>query len=121
VEERREQDITKAALDDYKGDDIFFKKEKLEKWTTPQNRPLRLRIPRSRWIDSNQPRDVQKWAKFIHEALGHLSMTTIKEGLSLVKGYESIANILEVIPDDKHCNACAIGKSRMPPIPKGEQ
>ncbi len=47
-------------------------------------------------------------------------MTTIKEGLSVVKGYESIANILEVIPDDKHCNACAIGKSRMPPIPKGK-
>ncbi len=27
-------------------------------------------------------------------------MATIKEGLKVVKGYESIANIIEVMPDD---------------------
>ena len=101
-------------------DDSFFKKEKLEKRSSPQNRPLRLRIPRTRWLDTNQPKDTQKAAKFIHEALGHLSMSTIKEGLKVVKGYESIANIIEVMPDDRHCNACAVGKSKMPPIPKGK-
>ena len=51
-------------------------------------------------------------------------MATIKEGLKVVKGYESIANIIEVMPDDRHCNVCAlgnkIGKSRMPEIPKGK-
>jgi hypothetical protein len=39
-------------------DEIFFKKENLEKRKTPQNRPLSLWIPRSRWIGSNQPPDV---------------------------------------------------------------
>ena len=101
-------------------DDSFFKKEKMEKRSSPQSRPLRLRIPRTRWLDTNQPQDTQKASRFIHEALGHLSMATIKEGLKVVKGYESIANIIEVMPDDRHCNACAIGKSKMPAIPKGK-
>ena len=46
-------------------------------------------------------------------------METIKEGLKVVKGYESIANIIEVMSDDRHCNACVIGKSKMNTIPKG--
>jgi hypothetical protein len=53
-------------------DDSFFKKEKMEKRSSPRSRPLRLRIPRTRWLDTNQPQDTQKASRFIHEALGHL-------------------------------------------------
>jgi hypothetical protein len=84
-------------------DDSFFKKDKMEKRSSPQSRPLRLRIPRTRWLDTNQPQDKQKDSRFIHEALGHLSMATFKEDLKVVKGHESIANIIEVMPDDRQC------------------
>lgn len=47
-------------------------------------------------------------------------MTTIKEDLKVVKGYESISKIIEVMSDDRHCNSCVIGKSKMSVIPKGK-
>lgn len=47
-------------------------------------------------------------------------MPKIKIRLAVVKGYEWIANILEVMPDDRHCNSYALGKSRMPPVPTGK-
>ena len=41
-------------------DDAFFKRQRKEKQSTPQSRPIRLKIPRSRFYDSCQPKDVQK-------------------------------------------------------------
>ena len=41
-------------------DDTFFKGERKEKPSTPQSRPILLKIPRSRFYDSCQPKDVQK-------------------------------------------------------------
>jgi hypothetical protein len=101
-------------------DDVFFKKERKEKQSTPQTRPIRLKIPRSRFYDSCQPKDIQKQQRFIHETLGHLSLGTIKKGLMEAKGYESIANVIDTMADDQHCTSCALGKVRMPPTPTGK-
>jgi hypothetical protein len=43
------------------------------------------------------------------------SVTTVNANVTTVN-----ANIIEVIPDDRHCNACAISKSKMPGIHKGK-
>ena len=81
-------------------DDAFFKRERREKQLTP----IRLKIPRSRFYDNSQPKDIQKQQRFIHETLGHLSMGTIKKGLMEVRGYESVANVIDIMTDDHHCN-----------------
>ena len=101
-------------------DDVFFKSQRKEKQSTPQSRPIRLKIPRSRFYDSCQPKDVQKQQRFIHETLGHLSLSTIKKGLMEVRGYESVANVIDVMADDQHCNSCALGKAKMPATPTGK-
>jgi hypothetical protein len=62
-------------------DEAFFKRKRKEKQSIPHTRPIRLKIPRSRFYDSGQPRDIQKQQRFLHETLGHLSMGTIKKGL----------------------------------------
>jgi hypothetical protein len=41
-------------------DEVFFKRERKEKQSTPHTRPIRLKKPRSRFYDSGQPRDIQK-------------------------------------------------------------
>ena len=41
-------------------DDVFFKREREEKKSTPQSRPIRLKIPRSRFYDNSQTKDIQK-------------------------------------------------------------
>jgi hypothetical protein len=40
-------------------DDALFKRERKEKQSTPQSRPIRLKIPRSRFYDNSQPKDIQ--------------------------------------------------------------
>jgi hypothetical protein len=52
--------------------------------------------------------------------LGHLSMGTIKKGLMEVRGYESVANVIDVMTDDQHYNSCALGKAKMPATPTGK-
>jgi hypothetical protein len=86
-------------------DEAFFKRERKEKQSTPHTRPIRLKIPRSRFYDSGQPRDIQKQQRFLHETLGHLSMGTIKKGLMEVRGYESVANMIDTMTDEQHCNS----------------
>ena len=70
-------------------DEVFFKRERKEKQSTPQSRSIRLKIPKSRFYDNFHPKDVQKQQWFIHETLGHLSLGTIKKGLMEVRGYDS--------------------------------
>ena len=89
-------------------DEAFFKRESKEKQSTPQTRPMRLRIPRSTFYDNCQSKDVQKQQWFIHETLGHMSLDTIQKGLMEVRGYESVANVIDVMTEDQHCNSCAI-------------
>jgi len=101
-------------------DEAFFKRERKEKQSTPYTRPIRLKIPRSRFYDSGQPRDIQKQQRFLHETLGHLSMGTIKKGLMQVRGYESVANMIDTMTDEQHCNSCALGKAKMPATPTGK-
>jgi hypothetical protein len=101
-------------------DDALFRRERKEKQSTPQSRPIRLKIPRSRFYDNSQPKDIQKQQRFLHETLGHLSMGTIKKGLMEVRGYESVANVIDVMADDQHCNSCALGKAKMPATPTGK-
>jgi hypothetical protein len=45
---------------------------------------------------------------------------TIKKGLFEVRGYEGVANLIDVMTDDQHCNSCALGKAKMPATPKGK-
>ena len=47
-------------------------------------------------------------------------MGTIKKGLMEVRGYESVANVIDVMTDDQHCNSCALGKAKMPATPTGK-
>ncbi len=100
-------------------DEAFFKRERKEKQLTPHTRSIRLKIPRSRFYDSGQPSDIQKQQRFLHETLGHLSMVTIKKGLMEVRGYESVANMIDTMTDEQHCN-CALGKAKMPATPTGK-
>ena len=37
-----------------------------------------------------------------------------------VRGYESVANVIDVMTDDQHCNSCALGKAKMPATPTGK-
>jgi hypothetical protein len=37
-----------------------------------------------------------------------------------VRGYESVANVIDVMPDDQHYNSCALGKAKMPATPTGK-
>ena len=37
-----------------------------------------------------------------------------------VRGYESVANVIDVLADDQHCNSCALGKAKMPATPTGK-
>jgi hypothetical protein len=60
-------------------DETFFKRERKEKQSTPQTRPIRLKIRKSRFYDSGQPKDIKKKQYFLHETLGNLSMDTIKK------------------------------------------
>jgi hypothetical protein len=79
-----------------------------------------LKIPRSRFYDNSQSKDIQKQQWFLHETLGHLSMGTIKKGLMEVRGYASVANVIDVMTDDQHYNTCALGKAKIPVTPAGK-
>ena len=37
-----------------------------------------------------------------------------------VMGCESVANVIDVMTDDQHCNSCALGKTKMPATPTGK-
>ena len=101
-------------------DDVFFKRERKEKQSTPQSSPIHLKIPRSRFYDNCQPKDVQKQHRFIHETLGHLSLDMIKKVLMEVRWYESVVKVIDVMADDQHCNSCVFGKAKMPATPTGK-
>ncbi len=47
-------------------------------------------------------------------------MGTIKKGLMKVRGYESVANIIDTMTDEQHCNSCVLGKAKMPATPTGK-
>jgi hypothetical protein len=47
-------------------------------------------------------------------------MGTIKKGLMEVRGYESVANVIDVMTDDHHCNSSTLGKAKMPVTPTGK-
>ncbi len=36
-----------------------------------------------------------------------------------VRGYESVANMIDAMTDEQHCNSCALGKAKMPATPTG--
>jgi hypothetical protein len=101
-------------------DDSFFKRERKEKQSTPHSRPIRLKIPRSRFYDNSQSKDIQNQQRFLHQTLGHLSMGTIKKGLMEVRGYESVVNVIDVMTDDQHCNSYTLGNAKMPATPTGK-
>ena len=97
--------------------EAFFKRKRKEKQSTTQTSPIRLKIPRSRFYDNCQSKDVQKQQWFIHETLGYLSLGTIKKGLMEVRGYESVSNVIDAMTDDQYCNSCSLGKAKMPATP----
>jgi hypothetical protein len=37
-----------------------------------------------------------------------------------VRGYESVANVIDVMADDQHYNTCALGKTTIPATPAGK-
>ena len=53
-------------------DETFFRRERRERGSTPVNSGIRLKIPRSRYINTSLPIDVKKAQKHVHEMLGHL-------------------------------------------------
>ena len=64
--------------------------------------------------------DNHRQQQFLHETLGYLSLGPIKKGHMKVRGYESVANVIDVMTDDHQCNSCAFGKSKMPATPTGK-
>ena len=56
----------------------------------------------------------------VHEMLGHLGWKTIQKGLTQVHGCEGLVNLLEGVGDNRHCTACELSKSKLPPFPTGK-
>jgi hypothetical protein len=56
----------------------------------------------------------------MHEMPGHLGWKTIKRGLAQVQGCEGLVKLLDGVGDNRHCTACEITKSKLPPFPTGK-
>jgi hypothetical protein len=147
---KKEEDVTSAALDEYreqlsrtkidkdeeceKGkleeqhqldiedetDEKFFRRVRRERESTPLTTGIRLKIPRNRYVDTGLPADVKKAEKHMHEMLGHLGWKTIKRGLAQVQGCEGLVKLLDGVDDNRHCTACELTKSKLPPFPTGK-
>ncbi len=152
---KKEQDVTSAALDEYreqlkrtkienaqqkgeeckKGkleeqhqldiedetDEKFFRRVRREREITPLTTGIRLKIPRNRYVDTGLPADVKKAEKYMHEMLRHLGWKTIKRGLAQVQGCEGLVNFFDGVGDNRHCTACELTKSKLPPFPTGHK
>ena len=85
-------------------------------------KPVRVRLPAMRLVDTGEPTEVQKLKSYVHRLFGHLSDTLIWEMIDHVEGSELIKAVLltrqghKAVPGP-HCDHCAEYKERLPPRP----
>ena len=79
-----------------------------------RTRPMKLKIPATKFLDTGQPEEVQKLRQYVHWLLGHLSASTITKSLPYLDGAEMLRAIEFLFgqEDPCHCSACAEFKSR---------
>jgi hypothetical protein len=99
---------------------IIFRRVRRERESTPLTAGIRLKIPRNRYVETGLPADVKKAEKHMHEMLGHLGWKTIKRGLAQVQGCEGLVKLIDGVEDNRHCTACKLTKSKLPPFPTGK-
>jgi hypothetical protein len=54
------------------------------------------------------------------EILGHLGWKTINRGMVQVQGCEGLVKMLDGVENNRHCTACELTKSKLPPFPTGQ-
>jgi hypothetical protein len=114
---KKEQDITSAALDDYR--------ERLKRTIIDDKRKHSTDY-------GNTPQDPEKQAcryrfasgckgiRKAHARNAGAPRMEMKRGLAQVQGCEELVKLLYEVGDNRHCTACKLTKSKLPPFPTGK-
>ena len=94
----------------------------IRKHAVKRPKPVRVRLPAMRLVDTGEATEVQKLKSYVHRLFGHLSDALIWEMIEHIDGAELIKAVLLTRQGSKavpgpHCDHCAEYKERLPPRP----
>ena len=96
----------------------------IRKHAIKRPKPVRVRLPAMRLVDTGEPTEVQKLKSYVHRLFGHLSDALIWDMIDHVDGADLIKAVLLTRQGNKsvpgpHCDHCAEYKEKLPPRPSG--
>ena len=84
-------------------------------------KPIRLRLPAIRLVDTGVPEEMAKLQKYLHELLGHFGWALIKEALPFLVDEDLVKYLRKVSAQPSGaCAGCIEGKSKSEPLPQGK-
>ena len=101
-------------------DDQYFQQRAL-KQEKKTDKPIRLKLPAVKLVDTGVPEELAALQKYLHELLGHFGWAKIGKALPHLTEEGLVRYLRKVIElPARFCAGCVEGKEKNQPVPKGK-